>query len=126
MIIRSINRQDLGSCATLNAEVFASAPWLEPWTASNAFDRLGHFFESKGFAGILVEEDGLLGWPEKETAVGVSLEMSGTINVVTPFGLESLFAGYISHNPKRSRSVFLERLTAKQWLSKWPRLEMIV
>lgn len=70
--------------------------------------------------------DAMSYWPEKETAVGVNLESSGIIRVAAPFGLESLFAGCISHNPKRARSVFLERLATKQWLHKWPRLEIVL
>lgn len=62
MIIRSIIKQDLESCATLYAEVFASAPWCEPWTVGVALDRLLHFHESKGFIGVLAEQDGLAGF----------------------------------------------------------------
>lgn len=62
MIVRSIDRPDLMGCADLYADVFASAPWLEPWTARAALDRLAHFYESKGFAGILAEHDGLVGF----------------------------------------------------------------
>lgn len=64
-------------------------------------------------------------WPEKETAVGFSL-ISDAIRIVAPFGVETLFAGYISYNPKRSRSLFLKRLTEKQWLDKWPRLKVVL
>lgn len=70
--------------------------------------------------------DSMSYWPEKETAIGVSLKGSGAIEVIAPFGLASIFAGYLSHNPKRPRSVFLGRVTAKQWLDKWPRLEIVL
>ena len=69
--------------------------------------------------------DAMSYWPEKETAVGVRLN-SGAISVVAPFGVETLFAGCISYNPKRSRSVFLQRLAEKQWLDKWPRLKVVL
>ena len=65
-------------------------------------------------------------WPEKETAVGVRLKSSGAIEVAAPFGLDSLFAGCISHNPKRSKSLFLERVAEKQWLETWPLLRLVV
>ena len=70
--------------------------------------------------------DAMSHWPEKETAVGVTLGNYGAIGVVAPFGVESLFAGCISHNPKRSKSAFQLRLEEKQWLTKWPRLKIVL
>ncbi len=61
-------------------------------------------------------------WPEKETAVAVKLEADEAITVIAPFGVESLFAGLISHNPKRAKAVFSARIQTKQWLEKWPDL----
>jgi len=60
--IRNIDKRDLESCAALYAQVFSSAPWSEPWTAQAALDRLNHFYESNGFAGVLAESDGVLGF----------------------------------------------------------------
>lgn len=62
MIIRNINSQDLKNCAALYADVFASAPWHEPWTVDAALERLSHFYGSSGFVGILAEEDSLIGF----------------------------------------------------------------
>ena len=62
MIIRNVERRDLECCAELYADVFSSAPWDEPWTAPAALDRLVHFYDSKGFAGILAESDDVLGF----------------------------------------------------------------
>lgn len=62
MIIRAINKRDLKSCAALYAQVFASAPWLEPWTIEAAFNRLTYFYESLGFVGVLVEKEDLIGF----------------------------------------------------------------
>jgi len=64
-------------------------------------------------------------WPEKETAVGVRLTLAGSLEVAAPFGLGSLLAGCITHNPRRLKSVFLERLERKKWLAKWPRLRVV-
>lgn len=56
MNIRRIERGDLEDCAQLYAEVFASPPWSEPWTATAALQRLSHFYESRGFIGVLAED----------------------------------------------------------------------
>ncbi len=68
--------------------------------------------------------DAMSYWPEIETAVGVRLNESGVIEVATPFGLDSLFAGFISHNPKRDETIFLKRLHSKDWLTLWPNLKL--
>ncbi len=68
--------------------------------------------------------DAMSYWPEKETAVGVRLDESGVIEVATSFGLDSLFAGLISHNPKRDETIFLKRLHSKEWLTRWPNLKL--
>lgn len=62
MIIRNIQRTDLESCAALYADVFSSPPWNEPWTTQAALERLVHFYDSKGFAGVLANCDGLRGF----------------------------------------------------------------
>jgi hypothetical protein len=68
--------------------------------------------------------DAMTFWPEKETAVGVRLVSGSVIEVVALFGLDSLFSGYITHNPKRSQAVFAERVQSKGWLQKWPQLKI--
>lgn len=62
MIIRNIERADLEDCAALYADVFSSFPWNESWTTQVAIDRLAHFYESKGFSGVLAEDNGLRGF----------------------------------------------------------------
>jgi len=68
--------------------------------------------------------DAMSFWPEKETAIGVQLRSNKQIKVLAPFGTRSLFQGMISHNPKRTRSVFLQRVHAKGWLDIWPQLRI--
>lgn len=69
--------------------------------------------------------DAMTFWPEKETAVGVQLSYGSIIEVSAPFGLETLFSGHITHNPKRPKSVFIERVQSKGWVLKWPRLKVV-
>ena len=70
--------------------------------------------------------DAMSYWPEKETAVGAFILESGKVSVVSPFDLEGLLQGKITHNPKRDRDIFLNRVKAKRWLEVWPNLEVII
>ncbi len=69
--------------------------------------------------------DAMTYWPEKETAVAVCVGEEGQIIVSAPFGLNSLFRGHVSHNPKRDKSVYLQRIGDKKWLSIWPKLRLM-
>jgi len=70
--------------------------------------------------------DAMSFWPEKETAVGVHLKEKGLLGIAAPFGIESLFRGEITFNPKRDRDIFLNRIESKQWLKKWPNLKIVL
>ncbi|MGR3968507.1 nucleotidyltransferase family protein [Shewanella sp. 1180_01] len=87
--------------------------------------------------------DAMAYWPELETAIGVSYQAVDTesdtqtqtcvgmknnpasydIELVAPFGLNSLLALKLSANPKRSLSVFEHRVANKGWLTRYPLLE---
>ncbi len=69
--------------------------------------------------------DAMTYWPEKETAIGVRLSECGELKISAPFGTRSLFAGYITFNPKCSKSVFIERVKAKGWVQQWPQLRVV-
>nr|WP_320125573.1 nucleotidyltransferase family protein [uncultured Shewanella sp.] len=88
--------------------------------------------------------DAMSYWPELETAIGVSYQAVDTesddqtqtcvgmknhpasydIELVAPFGLNSLFALKLSANPKRSLSVFEHRVATKGWLTRYPYLSV--
>ncbi|MCT7944930.1 nucleotidyltransferase family protein [Shewanella septentrionalis] len=93
--------------------------------------------------------DAMSYWPELETAIGVSYQAVDTesddqtqiktetqtcvgmknhpascdIELVAPFGLNSLFALKLSANPKRALPVFDHRVATKGWLTRYPLLE---
>lgn len=67
--------------------------------------------------------DAMQHWPEKETAVAVQLHQDG-FTFVSGFGFESLFNGRLSWNPARDQRTFLHRVEQKQWLSRWPKLQI--
>jgi len=56
MILRNIEGRDIKRCADLYSQVFSSMPWNEAWSTDLAIERLSHFYASKGFIGVLVEE----------------------------------------------------------------------
>jgi uncharacterized protein len=64
-------------------------------------------------------------WPEKETAVGAKLDAHANLEIAAPFGLVTLLAGLITHNPKRDIATFNHRVHSKKWLAKWPRLKVV-
>ncbi|WP_305840359.1 nucleotidyltransferase family protein [Photobacterium leiognathi] len=68
--------------------------------------------------------DAMSYWPEKETAVGVRQTDVNQYEVVSAFGVESLFGYYVTHNPKRSRTIFENRVNSKGWLIRWPSLRI--
>lgn len=63
-------------------------------------------------------------WPELETAVGARICTDQKIEVLAPFGVETLLSGYITRNPNRSKSIFNERVKSKNWLVVWPKLKV--
>lgn len=70
--------------------------------------------------------DAMSYWPEKETAIGATLSDDGLISIVNAFSLESLFNCKVSHNKKRSKEVFLDRVNTKKWLETWPKLHVVL
>jgi len=68
--------------------------------------------------------DAMTVWPEIETAIGARLDPQGQVELLAPFGIDSLLAGRLTANPKRPREVFLGRVRSKRWLEIWPRLEL--
>ncbi len=66
--------------------------------------------------------DAMSHWPEKETAVAIRKLPSGKFECISAFSFESLFKLQLTHNPKRSKLVFYQRVKFKGWLKKWPNL----
>ncbi len=93
-----------------------------PWQVKNQ----AHMHLKNNDSSYKCCSDAMSFWPEKETAVAVRLNLQGNIEVLAPFGIESLFSGLISHNPKRDKSIFLNRVTQKDWLNTWPKLKLIM
>ena len=71
-------------------------------------------------------QDAMSYWPEQETAIGVRLAVTeeNLLQVVSAFGLGSLFNLKLTPNPKRLRAVFDTRLGQKAWLEHYPKLNL--
>jgi len=69
--------------------------------------------------------DAMRYWPEKETAIAIRQVASNRYECIAAFGFESLFNGCITHNPKRSRETFEDRISNKNWLIQWPSLQVL-
>lgn len=69
--------------------------------------------------------DAMSYWPEKETAVGIRKLSTGRLDCASAFGFDSLFNLELTHNNRRSLSIFEERVKSKAWLDTWPRLRVI-
>ena len=92
-----------------------------PWSVKNQA-RMHH---RNGDAPYHSTADAMSYWVEVETAVGVRLNKNAEVQLIAPFGLDSLMDGYLSLNPKRPKpDAFAQRQTNKAWLSIWPRLKV--
>ncbi|CAM3844449.1 hypothetical protein VA7868_04587 [Vibrio aerogenes CECT 7868] len=68
--------------------------------------------------------DAMRYWPEKETAVAVRLLDDGSLDYLAAFDFNSLFAGKVTHNPRRDYAIFVQRVNTKGWLNQWPKLRL--
>lgn len=85
-----------------------------------------HHWYGGGVAPLRSLAEGLATWPETATAVGVWLDGQGALQVLAPLGLDDLFALRLRHNPARApRAVFEQRVAAKGWRARWPRLQLL-
>ncbi|MCS0301048.1 MULTISPECIES: nucleotidyltransferase family protein [Vibrio] len=69
--------------------------------------------------------DAMSYWPEQETAVAIRQVAPGSYECIAAFGYESLFGYCVTHNPKRSRETFENRVNSKGWLVRWPSLRTV-
>ena len=66
-------------------------------------------------------------FPEIATCVGVRLLDDDDMLIVAPHGLDDLLSGVCRHNPTRvSAAFYRDRLSAKDWSARWPRVHFVV
>ncbi|EHV9722537.1 TPA: nucleotidyltransferase family protein [Vibrio parahaemolyticus] len=69
--------------------------------------------------------DAMSYWPEQETAVAIRQVAPDDYECIAAFGYESLFGYCVTHNPKRSRETFENRVNSKGWLVRWSSLRTV-
>ncbi|NVC29497.1 nucleotidyltransferase family protein, partial [Vibrio parahaemolyticus] len=69
--------------------------------------------------------DAMSYWPEKETAVAIRQVAPDNYECIAAFGYESLFGYCVTHNLKRSRETFDNRVNSKRWLVRWSSLRTV-
>jgi uncharacterized protein len=70
--------------------------------------------------------DAIAHWPETATAIACRLRADGGIDILAPHGVDDLLAGILRPTPAYSGrpEVVMERVGAKRWLERWPRLRL--
>ncbi|WP_206856563.1 nucleotidyltransferase family protein [Candidatus Enterococcus mangumiae] len=69
-------------------------------------------------------EEAISTWPTTATAIGVSLNENGQLQVFSPYGLDDLFEGIVRPNKKMITKEIYDQKVAK-WKKKWPDLNVI-
>lgn len=71
--------------------------------------------------------DAISHWPETATAIGVRLDNNDNIKLIAPYGTDDLTNLVLRMTPDLGdgREYFLKRIEKKQWLTKWPKLQII-
>ncbi len=73
--------------------------------------------------------DAMKYWPETATAIAARIDCTGSIEVNAPLGLEDLITFQLRPGPRfrdEKLPIFFERVSAKNWIGRYPKLEMSV
>lgn len=72
-------------------------------------------------------EEALSRWVETATCVGVSLDKDGKVLLIAPHGIEDLVNLILRPTPGvySDTKRFYERMTKKDWMKKWPKLQIV-
>lgn len=101
---------------------------LQIWDITNqAFVHQWYETESgESIAALRSIEDALSYWPETATSIAVRIDQEQNIEVIAPFGLTDLFELKLRWNKRLvSRGVFQHRVKSKQFLERWPKLQLV-
>ncbi|WP_231891593.1 nucleotidyltransferase family protein [Achromobacter ruhlandii] len=69
---------------------------------------------------------GIATWPETATCIGVSLDADDRLRILAPHGLDDLFGLVLRPSAGlRDPALYAQRLLAKRYTDKWPRLRVL-
>ena len=106
----------------LEVELYRIRPDLN-WSVKNQ----ARMNERNGDADYRSVTDAMRFWPETATAVAVRRGSQDKFEIAAPFGLDDLFELRLTAAGRfasEKQSVFLERLEQKQWLQRYPKLQI--
>lgn len=94
----------------------------EPWSVKNQARMHGVNDDLPYLSSV----DALAHWPETATAVAVRLENDGSFRFAAPHGLNDLLHLRVRPTPwyRTRKDRYEERIAKKDWLSKWPELDI--
>lgn len=70
-------------------------------------------------------EEAIAFWPETATSIAIRLNSENKIEYLAPYGLTDLFDLIVTPTPIIAMSVFNARVTQKEWIKKWPKLQIV-
>lgn len=72
-------------------------------------------------------QEGISHWVETPTCVAVTLK-NGEPKIIAPHGIDDLVNLIVRPSPSRTADLdlFYKRIEDKQWLSKWPKLKVVI
>lgn len=97
----------------------------QPWSVKNQ----ARMHEINGSPPYLSSTDAISQFPETPTAVGVSLNTCGELELTAPLGVADLLALKVCPTPAFEKDEHLmktyrQRIVSKDWIHKWPKLEL--
>ena len=94
------------------------------WEAVNQATVHHYTRDPRPYASI---EEAMSRWADPVTAVGVRLTDTDQLKVIAPCGLDDLFSMIVRPNlvAPDAAAVYHQRVTTKNWLSRWPKLKII-
>jgi hypothetical protein len=73
--------------------------------------------------------DGIRFWPETVTTIAVRIDAAGKLDLAAPLGIDDLLALRVRPTPvtrERRPAVYRQRIAKKNWLARWPKLQIEV
>lgn len=106
-------------------EVLAQKMPNQTWSVTNQARM--HLFQKRKKP-YLSSTEGLSEWVETATCVGVNLDNVDQLRLITPHGIEDLVKLLVvpTITTEERIKLFHGRIEKKKWLTKWPKLKVVI